>query len=111
MLLLAGKFLCRFDKEQTRFRYLLQNIYLNILNDNFKQKTKRIDASKASKHKQLTHTHEAILKAMKKGAKSCIVNSLLTLFVQSVRENICSRYFPRRPQANTFPYRPHSVNK
>ena len=32
---------------------------------------------------------------MKRGAKSHIINSLLTSFVQSVRESICPRFFPQ----------------
>ena len=47
----------------------------------------------ASKPKPLTHEHKALLKAMKKGAKSHIINSLLTSFVRSVRESIHPRFF------------------
>ena len=51
-LVLEGKFLSWFDEKQTRYRYLLHKIYenklrkknLNVLNDNFKQKTKGVDA-------------------------------------------------------------------
>ena len=51
-LVLAGKFPSRFEEKQSRFRYVLQKVYknrlrkkkLNVLNDNFKQKTRWIDA-------------------------------------------------------------------
>ena len=57
------------------------------------QKAMKNMEKQASKPKPLTHKHKASLKAMKKGVKSHIINFLLTSFV-------------RKPQANTFPYRP-----
>ena len=67
--------------------------------------------NQASKPKPLTHEHKA--------SKSHIINSLLTSFVRSVRESICPRLCShkprsfvarsaRKPQANTFPYRPRT---
>ena len=56
-LVLAEKFPSWFEEKQTQFNYILQKIYnnrlrkpkLNVLNDNFKQKTRWIDAKKKAK--------------------------------------------------------------
>ena len=48
---MAGKFPSWFEEKQSEFRYVLHKIYenklrkkkLNVLNDNFKQKTRGID--------------------------------------------------------------------
>ena len=83
------------------------------------QKPRIAKKKKASKPNPLTHKHKASLKHLKKRAKSHIINALSTSFVRSVRGSICPRAFShrprsfvarslRKPQANTFPYRPHT---
>ena len=52
------------------------------------KQTRNNRQKQAIKPKLQTHEHKASLKAMKKEAKSHIINSLLTSFVPSERESI-----------------------
>ena len=63
------------------------------------KKPQHNNSKQVSKPKPIIQESKVSLRAMKKGAKSHIIDSLLTSFVRSVR----------KPQANTFPYGPHTL--